>query len=116
MNAIAPVGLEQDGARHQPVLQQNAGVESKIGADIDEDVRLDRRRAAHEVLQLGILGNLGGDFEPADIGRAHQKFGAEIAADEIAAAMGELVMRTVEAAADFVPPARWEKAHARRIG
>jgi hypothetical protein len=109
MNAIAPVGLEQDGARHQPVLQQNAGVESKIGADIDEDVRLDRRRAAHEVLQLGILGNLGGDFEPADIGRAHQKFGAEIAADEIAAAMGELVIRTVEAAADFVPPASGKK-------
>lgn len=43
MNAIAPVGLEQDGARHQPVLQQNAGVEPKIGADIDEDVWLDRR-------------------------------------------------------------------------
>lgn len=72
--------------------------------------------AAHEVFQLGILGDLGGDFEPADIDRAHQKLGAEIAADEIAAAMGELVIRTVEAAADFVPPASWEKVHARRIG
>ena len=34
MNAIAPIGLEQDGARHQPILQQNAGVEPKIGADM----------------------------------------------------------------------------------
>ncbi|HEX8808804.1 MAG TPA: hypothetical protein VF760_07395 [Xanthobacteraceae bacterium] len=69
-----------------------------------------------KLFQLGIRGDLGGDFEPADIGRTHQKLGAEIAADEIAAAMGELVIRTVEAAADFIPPARWEKAYARRIG
>ena len=93
MNAIAAIGLEQDGARHQPLLQQDAGVEPKIGADIDEDVRFNRRRAAHEVFQLGILGDLGGDFEPADIDRAHQKLGAEIAADEFRQRGGKKLMR-----------------------
>ena len=116
VNAIAAIGLEQDGARRQPVLHDNASIESQIGADIDKDVWFDRSGAAHEISQLVMLGDLGRDFEAADIGRAHQKLGAEIAADEIAAAMGELVIRTVEATADFVPPARWEKAHARRIG
>jgi hypothetical protein len=53
-----------------------------------------------------MLGDLGGDFEPADIGRANQKLGAEIAADEIAAAMNELVIRTVEAAPDLAAPPR----------
>jgi hypothetical protein len=116
VNAIAAIGLEQNGARHQPVLhEEDASVEPKIGAHIDEDVRFDRRSAAHEIFQLAMLGDLGGDLEPADIGRAHQKLGAEIAADEIAAAMDEFVVRTVEAAADFVAPARWEKAYGRRI-
>jgi hypothetical protein len=112
VNAIAAIGLEQDGSRHQQVLEQDASVEPKIGADIDENVGLDCSDAADEILQLAMLGDLGRDFEAADIGRAHQKLGAEIAADEIAAAMDELVIRAVEAAADFVPPARWEKTYA----
>ena len=42
VNAIEAVGLEQDGARHQAVLHEDAGIQPKIGADVDEDVRLDR--------------------------------------------------------------------------
>ena len=42
VNAIAAVGLEQDDARHQAVLHEDAGIQPKIGADVDEDVRLDR--------------------------------------------------------------------------
>ncbi len=105
VNAIAAIGLEQDGARHQPVLHEDASVEPEIGADIDEDVRFDRGSAAHEIFQLAMLGDLGGNFEAADIGRAHQKLGAEIAADEIAAAMDEFVVRAEEAAPDLVAPA-----------
>jgi hypothetical protein len=52
-----------------------------------------------------VLGDLGRDFEPADIGRAHQKLGAEIAADEIMAAMDEFIVWAVEAAPDLVAPA-----------
>jgi len=105
MNTIAAIGLEQDGARHQPVLHEDASVEPEIGADIDEDVGFDRSGAAHEIFQFAMLGNLGGDFEAADIGRAHQKLGAEITADEIAAAMDEFIVWAVEAAPDFVAPA-----------
>jgi hypothetical protein len=50
VNTIAAIGLEQDGARHQPVLHKDASIEPEIGADIDEKVRLDRGGAAHEVL------------------------------------------------------------------
>jgi len=32
VNAIAAVGLEQDGARHQAVLHEDAGIQPKIGA------------------------------------------------------------------------------------
>jgi hypothetical protein len=71
VNAIAAIGLEQDGARHQPVLHEDASVEPEIGADIDEDVRFDRGGASHEIFQLAMLGDLGGDLEPADIGRAN---------------------------------------------
>jgi hypothetical protein len=52
-----------------------------------------------------MLGDLGGDFEAADIGRAHQKLGAEIAADEITAAMDKFIIWAVEAAPDLVAPA-----------
>jgi ABC-type glucose/galactose transport system permease subunit len=58
----------------------------------------------NEIFQLGIFGDFGGDFEAADIGRAHQKLGAEIAADEITAAMDDLVIWTVEAAPDLIAP------------
>jgi hypothetical protein len=53
-----------------------------------------------------LLGDLGGDFEAADIGRAHQKLGAEIAADKITAAMDEFIIWAVEAAPDLVAPPR----------
>jgi hypothetical protein len=49
VDAIAAVGLEQDGARHQPALHEDAGVQPEIGADIDEDVGFDRGGAAHEI-------------------------------------------------------------------
>jgi hypothetical protein len=51
MNAIAAIGLEQDGAWRQPVSHHDADIEAEIGADVDEDVRLERRRAAREVRQ-----------------------------------------------------------------
>ena len=82
---------------------------------LDPSFAAQRMITGDAIHQLAVLGDFGRDFEAADIGRAHQKLGAEIAADEIAAAMGELVIRAVEAAADFIAPARWEKAHARRI-
>ena len=59
VNAIAAVGLEQDGARHQPALHEDAGVEPKIGADVDEKIRLDRGGAADETFQLVVLGDFG---------------------------------------------------------
>ena len=96
MNAIAAIGLEQDGARHQSVLHEDAGVEPKIGADVDEKIRLDRGGAADEIFQL---------LQPADIDRAHQKLGAEITANEIAAAMDEFIVGAVEATPDFIAPA-----------
>ena len=104
MNAITAIGLEQDGARHQPVLHEDAGVEAKIGADIDEDIGFEAA-AAYEIFQLAMLGDFGGNFEAADIGGAHQKLGAEIAADEITAAMDEFIIWAVEAAPDFVASA-----------
>ena len=67
MNAIAAIGLEQDGARHQPVLHDDASVQPEIGADVDKQIRFDLGGAAHEVFQLVMLGDFGGDFEPADI-------------------------------------------------
>ena len=106
VNAIAAVGLEQDDARHQAVLHEDAGIQPKIGADVDEDVRLGRGGAAHEISQLWIFGALGRDFEAADIGGVHQKLGAKIAADEIAAAMNEFIVRAIEAAPDLVAPPR----------
>jgi hypothetical protein len=51
-----------------------------------------------------VLGDLGGDFEAADIDRAHQKLGAEIAADEITAAMDDFVVRAVETAPNLISP------------
>src|SRR5260370_30083166 len=48
INAIAAIGLEQDGTRRQPVFHHDASIEAEIGADVDEDVRLERRRAARK--------------------------------------------------------------------
>jgi hypothetical protein len=68
VNAIAAIRLEQDRARHQPAFHENASIESEIGADIDEDVRLDLRGAAQEIFQLVMLGDVGRDFQAPDIG------------------------------------------------
>jgi hypothetical protein len=56
-----------------------------------------------------MLGDLGRDFQPADIGRTHQKIGAKIAADEITATMDDLVVWTIEATPEFVAPPRRER-------
>jgi hypothetical protein len=98
MHAVAPVWFEQDGARGEPVLHHDAGIEAEIGADINEDVRLDLGAGADEVLQLRIFADLCRYFEAADIDRANQKVGAEIAADEIVSAMPDLVKRLIDAA------------------
>jgi hypothetical protein len=72
--------------------------------DVDENIGLERGGAAREVRELVVFADLGRNFEPADIARPHQKIGAEIAADEIMAAMDELIIGTVETTPDFIAP------------
>ena len=79
--AFAKAGGDGDCREIQQVYE--VGIEAEIGADIDEDIRLDLGAALHEVFQLRIFADLCGNFEPADIDGTHQKVGAEIAADEI---------------------------------
>ena len=104
VNAVAAVGLERDHARRQPVLHHDAGVEAEIGADIDEYIRPEFGAGAHEIPQFRIFADLGGNLQAADIDGTHQKVRAEIAADEIMAAMNEFVERAVEAAPQLIPP------------
>jgi hypothetical protein len=112
MHAIAPVRLEQDRARRKPVLHHDTGIEAEIGADIDEHVGLERGAARGEIPQLAIFADLRRNLEAADIDRAHQKVGPEIAADEITPAMAKLVVRLVEAAPPFVAPPKCQTHHA----
>jgi len=51
VNPIAAVRLEQDRSRREAIFHHDAGIEAEIGADIDENVRLERA--------FRMLGDLG---------------------------------------------------------
>jgi len=59
VNPIAAVRLEQDRPWRQSVFHDDAGIETEIGADIDENVRLERAGRAHEVQELLVFGDPG---------------------------------------------------------
>jgi hypothetical protein len=103
VNTVAAVRLEQNGARCQLVFHHDAGIEAEIGADIDEQIRLELGAGAYEIPQLRVFANLGRNLQPTDIGGTNQKVRAEIAADEIMAAVHEFVERTVEPAPQLIP-------------
>ena len=70
----------------KPLLNILRGVQKPVKCPLKSD----------EIFQL---------LQPADIDRAHQKLGAEITANEIAAAMDEFIVGAVEATPDFIAPA-----------
>src|ERR1700733_7209489 len=104
MHPIGAVRLEQDGARHAAVFQERAGVKPDIGADIEEGVRPQSRATFDEIRQLTLFGDVRRYFQGADPGRLQQEVRAEIAGDEIALAVKELVEWLAKPAAKLGVP------------